>query len=177
MVAAVETVDALDGLRTSPAVLDDLAEARDAVRAELSGVSDLDNGCSREDKDGFLNRPLTEARGLKGRGVIVFEPCFDTKIWECFSGLGVRGSTVVDKVAREDVLRSVLGAGLLAGVGVFKEAIVEVRFAGVPWTVVRGGLYVLVEARKLLKALLGGPELDPGRLRDLEERGRDPSDW
>lgn len=99
---------------------------------------------------------------------------------ECFSGLGVRGPIDADKEAREDKLfreGRCASFGVLLVVGIAEEPKAERRFDGVPRTVANGGLYVFVEALKLLYPLSKELELEPGRLSGPFKRPFDPSDW
>lgn len=131
-VSAVEAVEALDGLRPSPDVLDDLADASEALREGLGGIAEDSNGLSRDGKDGFLYRLFTEALGFSGRAAIVFEPCFERENSVCL--IGVDGPTEADKLDRG---LNVAAAPLLTGV---LEVMADTRLVGVPRTVERGGL-------------------------------------
>lgn len=140
-VNAVEAVEALDKLRPSPEVLDDLADASDALRDGLGGISET-IGLSRDGKEGFLYRLFMEALGLKGRTATVFDPCLEAEVSKRFSGLGVEGPTEADNEGREGAFLR-LDRGLKVDVALVTgvlEATVETLLVGVPRTVERGGL-------------------------------------
>lgn len=141
IVNAVDAVEALDKLRPSPEVLDDLADASDALRDGLGGISETAD-LSRDGKDCFLYKLLIEALGFNGRTATVFDPCLETEASERLSGLGVEGPTEADNDGRDGTfLRLDRGwkadVALLIGV---LEATAEILLVGVPRTVERGGL-------------------------------------
>ena len=88
-VAALEVVEALDRSRPSFDVVEDFAEARDTF---LTGLIVMSESSAEfiADRDGFLNSPFTDARGLSGRAATVLEPYFGNVVCAGFSGLGER---------------------------------------------------------------------------------------